>query len=67
MASDILGHPLTETETDLLRLYDGAKALLAKPDIAPCIRRNLGVALAALWNATNDLGLQFEQLYDLGV
>ncbi|MBV9120482.1 MAG: hypothetical protein JOZ39_07220 [Chloroflexi bacterium] len=67
MAVDVLGRTLNGQEEELMRLYDGAKALLAKSEIPPCVRRNVGVALAALWNATNDLGLQFEQLYDLGV
>lgn len=67
MATDLLGNPLTAQEAQLLRLYADAKALLAQPDLPPCLARNVGAAVAALWNATNDLGLQFEQLYDLGV
>jgi hypothetical protein len=31
------------------------------------VTRNVKAALAAMWQATNDLNLQFEQLYDLGV
>ncbi|MHB8619213.1 MAG: hypothetical protein ACYDAG_06550 [Chloroflexota bacterium] len=67
MNTDLYGQPLTEEEAELLSLYDGAKALLRRDGLAPCVRRNVGVALAALWNATNDLDLQFEQLYELGV
>ena len=41
--------------------------LAARDDLPPCAARNVRKALACLWQATNDLDLQFEQLYDLGV
>ena len=64
---DLLGQPMTDAETQLLRAYELLKALAGRPDLAPCAQRNVRKALACLWQVTNDLDLQFEQLYDLGV
>ena len=64
---DLLGTPLTEHERALLAAYQGLKELAAREDLPPCAARNVRKALSALWQATNDLALQFEQLYDLGV
>ena len=63
----LLGTPLTEDERELLAAYEALKALAARDDLPPCAARNVRKALAAMWQATNDLDLQFEQLYDLGV
>jgi hypothetical protein len=65
--TDLLGLPLTETENQILRAYKALKDLAARDDLPPCAARNVRKALASLWQATNDLDLQFEQLYDLGV
>jgi hypothetical protein len=65
--TDILGRPLTDDERELLRAYEGLKALAARPDLPPSAARNVRKALSCMWQATNDLHLQFEQLYDLGV
>jgi hypothetical protein len=65
--TDLLGKPLTEQEQELLRVYEDLKRLAARDDLPPCAARNVRQSLAALWQATNDLDLQFEQLYDLGV
>jgi hypothetical protein len=65
--TDLLGAPLTEQERELLDAYESLKRLAAQEDLPPCAARNVRKALAALWQATNDLNLQFEQLYDLGV
>lgn len=65
--TDLLGKPLAEHERALLGAYDTLKALAGRDDLPPCAARNVRRALAALWQATNDLDLQFEQLYDLGV
>lgn len=64
---DLLGNPLTETERELLSIYEGLKALAARDDLPPCAARNVRKALSSMWQVTNDLDLQFEQLYDLGV
>ena len=65
--TDLLGTPLTGAERDLLASYEALKALAARDDLPPCAARNVRKALAAMWQVTNDLDLQFEQLYDLGV
>ena len=65
--TDLLGKPLTDVERDILAAYTALKALAAREDLPPCAARNVRKALAAMWQATNDLDLQFEQLYDLGV
>ncbi len=65
--TDLLGKPLTEQERELLNVYEALKKLAAQSDLPPCAARNVRKALASLWLATNDLNLQFEQLYDLGV
>jgi hypothetical protein len=67
METDLLGTALTEDERELLAVYEALKRLAAKDDLPPCAARNVRKALAAMWQATNDLDLQFEQLYDLGV
>jgi len=66
-ATDLLGQPLTIAESELLNAYQALKNLAARTDLQPCVDRNVRQALSALWQAANDLDLQFEQLYDLGV
>lgn len=64
---DLLGNPMTEAELMLLDAYRALKSLAMRDDLPPCAACNVRKALAHLWQATNDLALQFEQLYDLGV
>jgi hypothetical protein len=64
---DLLDSPLVDHERQILRIYQDLKTLAARDDLAPCVARNVRQALASMWQATNDLNLQFEQLYDLGV
>lgn len=66
-ATDLLGNALTEQERELIGVYQALKALAAQDDLPPCAARNVRRALSAMWQATNDLDLQFEQLYDVGV
>ncbi|MFI5271537.1 MAG: hypothetical protein ACHQ4H_00720 [Ktedonobacterales bacterium] len=66
-ATDLLGTQTTEAEQQILAAYEQLKALAANADLPPCAARNVRKALACLWQATNDLDLQFEQLYELGV
>jgi len=66
-STDLLGRPLTANETEIVRVYDALKDLAARDELPPCAARNVRKALAAMWQATNDLDLQFEQLYELGV
>ena len=65
--TDLLGNPLTSAERDALVAYEALKALAQRDDLAPSAARNVRKALAAMWQVTNDLDLQFEQLYDRGV
>ncbi len=65
--TDLLGNPLTEQERELLDVYESLKRLATNDDLPPCAARNVRKALSAMWQATNDLDLQFEQLYDVGV
>lgn len=65
--TDLLGAQLTTSERDLLDIYNDLKKLAAQEDLPPCAARNVRAALSAMWQATNDLGLQFEQLYEVGV
>jgi hypothetical protein len=65
--TDLIGKPLTGDEREVLNVYQALKALAGRDSLPPCAARNVRKALACLWQATNDLNLQFEQLYDLGV
>lgn len=64
---DLLDNPTTEQEQELLRVYEALKGLAARDDLPPCAARNVRRALSSMWQATNDLNLQFEQLYEYGV
>ena len=65
--TDLLGRELTDVERRCLDLYERTKELLSRDDLPPCVRRNLGVTVAALSQIVNDLDLRWEFLYDLGV
>ena len=65
--TDLLGKPLSEQERAMLQVYESLKTLAARDDLPPCAISNIRKALMSMWQATNDLDLQFEQLYDLGV
>ena len=65
--TDLLGNPTSEQEQELLRVYESLKRLAARDDLPPCAARNVRRALSSMWQATNDLNLQFEQLYEYGV
>ncbi|MBI4280179.1 MAG: hypothetical protein HY660_17135 [Armatimonadetes bacterium] len=65
--TDLLNKPLTDDERELLQVYEHLKRLAGREDLPPCAARNVRKALACLWQATNNLQLQFEQLYHLGV
>jgi hypothetical protein len=67
MEKDLLGRPLTESEIELARIYRELKALAAREDLPPCAERNVKKALACMWQVVNDLDLEFEQLYEMGV
>ena len=65
--TDLVGKPLSEQEQAMLNIYEALKKLAAQEDLPPCAARNVRRALASMWQVTNDLNLQFEQLYELGV
>jgi hypothetical protein len=65
--TDLLGKALTDQERELLNIYEALKKLAAQEDLPPCAARNVRRALMSMWQATNDLDLQFEQLYEFGV
>jgi hypothetical protein len=67
MEVDLIGNLVTDTERQLLRTYGDLKALAAREDLPPCVERNVKKALACMWQVVNDLNLEFEQLYELGV
>ena len=64
--TDLLGRPRTPAEDELLELYRRCKALLERDDLAPCAHAGVRAAAVGLWNVVNDLGLEHEQLIDLG-
>jgi hypothetical protein len=65
--TDLLGHPISDSEAELARIYGELKALAARTDLPPCAERNVKKALACMWQVVNDLDIEFEQLYDVGV
>jgi hypothetical protein len=64
--TDLLGRPRTPAEDELLELYRRCKAMLGRDDLAPCAHAGVRAAAVGLWNVVNDLGLEHEQLIDLG-
>lgn len=56
MAKDLLGNDLTASETAILAAYRELEALLDH-ELAPAIEANVKDAVAALWQALNDLAL----------
>lgn len=64
---DLLGKPLTPSDQELLALYTSLKEVAGRTDLAPCVERNVKKALACMWQVVNDLNLEYEQLYDVGV
>ena len=67
MTNDLLGRPISDTEAELARIYGELKAMAARDDLPPCAERNVKKALACMWQVVNDLDIEFEQLYDVGV
>jgi hypothetical protein len=67
MMRDLLGNEVTDVEAQLARVYRDLKALAARENLPPCAAQNVRKALACMWQVVNDLDLEFEQLYDVGV
>jgi hypothetical protein len=54
-------------DDEALQVYQALKRLLERDDLPPGIRANVQQALSAMWQVVNDLGIEYEYLYDLGV
>ena len=54
-------------DAQVLRVYQELKAMLERDDLPPGVRANVEQALSAMWQVVNNLGLEYEFLYDLGV
>jgi len=67
VGTDLIGRPTEPAEDELLEVYARLRSLAARDDLAPCVTANVRSALAACWNAINDLGLDYEHLLDVGV
>jgi hypothetical protein len=65
--TDLVGHELSTDEAALLDAYGVLRGLAASDALAPCVTANVRHALAALAQAVNDLGLEYEHLLDVGV
>ena len=64
---DLLGNDITELEQEILHVYTWLKSLEQREELTPCIKANVDVALGAMWQVVNDLDLEWEHLYELGV
>jgi hypothetical protein len=60
-ANDLLGRPMTDEEQRLLAAYRELGAIAALGSLPACARANVLEALAALWQAVNDLALTDER------
>jgi hypothetical protein len=64
---DLLGRAVPAEDAQLLEIYRTLKSIAARDDLPPCVDRNVKRALACMWQVVNDLNLEYEQLYDVGV
>jgi hypothetical protein len=65
--TDLLGRPLTEAERELVDAFERLHAIARRTDLAPCASAAVKFALAAMFQAVNDLGLVYEPTDDVGV
>ena len=65
--NDLLGRPVPDSDAQLLEIYRERSALAARADLPLSAERKVKKALACRWQVVNDLNLEFEQLYELGV
>jgi hypothetical protein len=63
---DLLGDELTESEQQLLGVYEDLKRL-CEDDLPPVAAANVRAALALIHQAVNGLALEYEHLPDLGL
>ena len=64
METDLLGTPLTSSESRLLHVYDALKGLLEEKDLPPCAAANVRTALSSVAVAVTGLALEYEHLID---
>lgn len=64
---DLLGRPVSASDAELLQLYTSLKEVAGRTDLPPCVERNVKKALACMWQVVNDLNLEYEQVYDVGI
>ncbi len=64
---NLLGQLLSEDEQTLWLIYRELKNLAGNAKLPPCALSNIRAALASIWQVTNDLDIEFEQLYEVGV
>lgn len=64
---DLLGNPLTPSETALHEVYERLKSLARDPALAPTVACNVRLALAVISQAVTAVDLAFEPLDDLGI
>jgi hypothetical protein len=56
-----------ELDAKLLNVYHELKEILQRDDLSPSVRANAVQALSCMAMVVNDLALEYELLYDLGV
>lgn len=56
-----------ELEAKVMQVYQELKEVLRREDLPPNVRANAIQALASMAQIVNDLALEYEMLYDLGV
>lgn len=56
-----------ELDAKLLDVYRELKDILSRDDLDPSVRANAVQALSCVAMIVNDLALEYEMLYDLGV
>jgi len=54
-------------DAEALRIYRDLKAMLERDELPPGVRANVEQALSAMWQVVNNLALDYELPYDLGV
>lgn len=68
MTENAMGKELTEAEAQLWECYGLLHSVLSehRDDLEPFAERNALKALAALWQVANGLGMEPDQLYEVG-
>lgn len=56
--TDMLGHPLTETESLIVCIHEQMADLLKRPDLVPAVRSGIAHALASTYQVLNDLNIE---------